>query len=120
MPNPRDGRDGRDGLDGENGRHGKDGRSAYEVALSRGFKGDAEQWLGSLVGPKGRQGERGKDGINGKDGMSPSVRKMPSRWSFEIVRDDADRIASVLTDGWRFDVLRDDFGQIAEVLASAS
>lgn len=51
--------DGRDGVDGLNG---LDGRSAYEVAVSDGFKGSQQEWLESL---QGRDGVDGKDGIDG-------------------------------------------------------
>lgn len=35
---------------------GKDGKSAYEVALANGFKGTEQEWLDSLVGPPGADG----------------------------------------------------------------
>lgn len=38
-----------------------DGASAYDIALREGFKGTRAQWLESLRGPPGRQGERGRD-----------------------------------------------------------
>ena len=38
------------------------GESAYEVAVSNGFKGTEEEWLASL------KGETGANGINGEDG----------------------------------------------------
>lgn len=36
------------------------GKSAYEVAVMNGFEGTEEEWLASLVGPQGIQGEPGK------------------------------------------------------------
>ena len=45
--------------------YGKDGKSAYEVALANGFKGNETEWLNSL------HGKDGKDGANGKDGYTP-------------------------------------------------
>jgi hypothetical protein len=41
---------------------GSDGKSAYEIAVDRGFAGTEEEWLVSLVGPKGDKGEPGQDG----------------------------------------------------------
>lgn len=39
------------------GPKGDDGRSAYEVAVDNGFVGTEEEWLASLVGPKGDKGD---------------------------------------------------------------
>lgn len=47
------------------GAKGEDGLSAYEIAVKDGYVGTEEEWLLSLVGPKG------KDGIDGKDGYTP-------------------------------------------------
>ena len=60
----KDGINGKDGADGRNGTDGKDGEnglSAYEIALKNGFVGTESEWLSSL---------KGKDGI---DGNSPEV-----------------------------------------------
>jgi hypothetical protein len=84
---------------GPTGATGADGRSAYQVAVARGFVGSETQWLASLkgatgnngrdgatgsvgpVGPigpigpiglpgiAGKDGARGLDGLNGKDGV---------------------------------------------------
>jgi hypothetical protein len=40
-------------LPGVPGQRGPKGNSAYEVAVSNGFTGTEEEWLASLVGPKG-------------------------------------------------------------------
>ncbi|MDH2177882.1 YadA-like family protein [Stenotrophomonas sp. GD03654] len=63
-PPGQDGKDGIgiDGRDGVDGLNGLDGRSAYEVAVSDGFKGSQQEWLESL---HGRDGVDGKDGIDG-------------------------------------------------------
>lgn len=37
---------------------------AYSLAVKHGFSGTEEEWLASLVGPKGNDGERGADGSN--------------------------------------------------------
>ncbi|MFD9146197.1 hypothetical protein ACFWDF_02840, partial [Streptomyces diastaticus] len=41
------------------------GDSAYEVAVAEGFEGTVEQWLATLVGPRGEQGDRGETGAPG-------------------------------------------------------
>ena len=67
----KDGRDGKDGINGQNGKDGKDGmngKSAYELAVEKGYTGTIEEWLLSLVGEAGENGKDGKDGINGQDG----------------------------------------------------
>lgn len=42
---------------------GRDGKSAYEVAVDAGFVGTVEEWLASLVGPKGNTGATPEIGI---------------------------------------------------------
>jgi hypothetical protein len=53
---------------GEPGPPGADGASAYEVAVENGFVGTVEQWLASLVGPKGDKGDKGDTGDTGPAG----------------------------------------------------
>ena len=36
---------------------GKDGESAYQIALNNGFRGTEEEWLASLKGEKGEDGD---------------------------------------------------------------
>lgn len=38
------------------------GKSAYEVAVDEGFSGDEQEWLDSLIGPKGDKGDKGEPG----------------------------------------------------------
>jgi hypothetical protein len=38
-------------------KHGRDGRSAYDIAVSEGFKGTEADWLKSLRGPPGKDGK---------------------------------------------------------------
>lgn len=55
------------------GKDGADGKSAYEIAVDGGFTGTESEWLSSLVGPKGDQGDQGlpgSDGLPGEDGKS--------------------------------------------------
>lgn len=66
----------------------EDGKSAYEIALDKGFKGNELEWLLSLKGEKGEKGEKGDQGEkgdkgdkgdNGKDGalIYPSMQLDP-------------------------------------------
>lgn len=57
----KDGADGINGKDGADGKNGADGLSAYEIAVQHGFVGTESEWLASL---------KGKDGA---DGNSPEV-----------------------------------------------
>lgn len=42
--------------------------SAYAIAKKHGFGGTEEEWLASLVGPKGDTGPRGPQGVQGEKG----------------------------------------------------
>jgi hypothetical protein len=53
---------------GPPGKDGKDGKSAYQIALDNGFEGTEEEWLLSLTGPQGEQGETGPKGDTGEQG----------------------------------------------------
>ena len=50
------------------GPKGDDGKSAYEIAVEKGFIGTEEEWLSSLVGPQGEQGPQGPAGPQGEQG----------------------------------------------------
>lgn len=52
---------------GAAGKDGADGKSAYQVAVDNGFVGTEVEWLISL---KGKDGIDGQDGIDGLDGKS--------------------------------------------------
>lgn len=52
------------------GPQGIPGKSAYLTAIDNGFVGSEEQWLASLVGPKGDAGEAGPQGIQGPTGAT--------------------------------------------------
>jgi len=56
------------GGSGGTGADGADGKSAYQLAVDNGFSGTVTQWLASLVGPKGDQGEQGPKGDQGEQG----------------------------------------------------
>ncbi|NME21812.1 collagen-like protein [Lactobacillus reuteri] len=67
-PAGKSGVDGKPGKDGSDGKPGADGKSAYELAVTQGFKGDLTSWLESLRGPQGEQGEQGPAGKDGERG----------------------------------------------------
>lgn len=46
------------------------GKSAYEIAVDKGFKGSEDEWLASLQGEDGKDGQNGVDGKDGKNGIS--------------------------------------------------
>lgn len=50
------------------GKDGIDGKSAYELAVENGFKGDLNEWLESLKGIQGEQGPKGDKGNVGPQG----------------------------------------------------
>lgn len=62
------GASGRDGRDGRDGTNGANGLSAYQVAVQNGFVGTQQQWLASITGVKGD---------NGDDGWSPVLALEP-------------------------------------------
>lgn len=45
------------------------GLSAYEIAVEKGYEGTEEEWLMSLKGQDGIQGERGIQGEKGEQGL---------------------------------------------------
>lgn len=51
------------------GQPGADGKSAYELAVANGFSGTEAEWLASLKGPAGNDGQTGKDGKPGSTGQ---------------------------------------------------
>lgn len=55
---------------GPAGPKGDKGDSAYQVAVSNGFKGTEQEWLTSLKGPKGDRGEPGVAGPQGPAGAT--------------------------------------------------
>lgn len=47
---------------------GSNGKSAYELAVENEYSGTIEEWLESLNGTNGKDGSDGSDGEDGKDG----------------------------------------------------
>ena len=61
----------KDTVEGAGAIKGKDGKSAYQIAVEKGFVGTEEEWLASLQGeegPEGPQGEKGDKGDKGDPG----------------------------------------------------
>ena len=50
------------------GEKGEDGKSAYQIAVEKGFTGDETAWLASLKGAKGDKGNTGPQGPQGPTG----------------------------------------------------
>lgn len=57
------------GVNVSTGGTGVDGKSAYQIAIKHGFVGTEQEWLASLVGPKGDHGEQGPIGPQGQPGL---------------------------------------------------
>ena len=68
--NGKDGKDGKDGDEGKEGKAGAAGKSAYDLAVEKGYKGTLDEWLASLKGEKGNDGENGKPGNDGAPGAN--------------------------------------------------
>ena len=56
-----------------NGLKGEDGKSAFEIAQANGFEGTEAEWLESLRGEQGPQGEVGPQGPAGEQGPQGEV-----------------------------------------------
>ena len=56
------------GSGGGSGVAGADGKSAFEIAVEHGFKGNEAAWLESLKGAQGEQGPAGEKGEKGDQG----------------------------------------------------
>ena len=55
------------------GESGGDGKSAFELAILNGFVGSEAQWLASLKGDRGLQGDKGDPGPEGKSAYEVAV-----------------------------------------------
>ena len=56
------------GEQGERGYRGTAGKSAYELAVENGFKGNLQDWLDSLKGGNGVNDADGSEGLTGPEG----------------------------------------------------
>lgn len=57
----------------QEGKDGADGKSAYEIAVANGYSGTETEWLESLHGADGKDGNDGKNGADGADGKSAYI-----------------------------------------------
>ncbi|MEC2307594.1 hypothetical protein [Bacillus atrophaeus] len=51
------------------------GKSAYDIAVDKGFTGTVEEWLASLKGEKGDKGSTGATGATGSKGATGAAGK---------------------------------------------
>lgn len=51
------------GQQGAPGSNGADGKSAYEIAVEKGYTGTEDEWVAALAGDKGDKGDSGADGV---------------------------------------------------------
>lgn len=85
----RDGMNGSDGIDGQPGKDGRDGadgtngKSAFEIAVEKGFIGTETDWLESLKGKDGAVGPQGEQGPPGKDGVTPDMSEYSTKSDYE-------------------------------------
>ncbi len=115
------GREGRSikGDKGDKGDKADPGPSAYEVARANGFIGTQAAWLDSL---RGRPGDPGK---KGDPGLPAALPPKPKKWTGEVFRDDADKLASAVITAdtgstWRASFQRNGMdGQIDEFVLIA-
>ena len=59
--------------DGAAGLAGANGKSAYELAVEKGYTGTLDEWLASLKGANGTNGINGTNGTNGKSAYELAV-----------------------------------------------
>ena len=79
------------------GENGIDGKSAYQLAVEKGFVGTEAEWVASLkgeTGPIGPQGEIGPQGLKGETGATgPQGIQGPKGDSYQITEADYAAIA---------------------------
>lgn len=52
---------------------GPQGKDAFDVAVDNGYTGTVDEWLKTLVGPKGDKGDTGKQGPKGDPGTGVKI-----------------------------------------------
>ena len=77
------------------GENGIDGKSAYQLAVEKGFVGTEAEWVASLkgetgpIGPRGIQGEVGPQGLKGETGATgPQGIQGPKGDNYQITEAD--------------------------------
>ena len=86
------------------GENGIDGKSAYQLAVEKGFVGTEAEWVASLkgetgpIGPQGVQGEIGPQGLKGETGATgPQGIQGPKGDSYQITESDYAAIAGMIS-----------------------
>lgn len=101
------------------GENGIDGKSAYQLAVDKGFVGTEAEWIASLkgetgpIGPQGIQGKTGPQGIQGKTGaIGPQG---PKGDNYQITEADYTAIARMVTVPSKTSELTNDSNFITDV-----
>lgn len=101
------------------GENGVDGKSAYQLAVEKGFTGTLDEWIVSLkgeTGPIGIQGEIGPQGLKGETGATgPQGIQGPKGDSYQITESDYAAIAGMVSVPSKTSELTNDSNFITEV-----
>ena len=101
------------------GENGIDGKSAYQLAVEKGFVGTEAEWVASLkgeTGPIGPQGEIGPQGIQGETGATgPQGIQGPKGDNYQITEADYAAIAGMVSVPSKTSELTNDSNFITEV-----
>ena len=101
------------------GENGIDGKSAYQLAVEKGFVGTEAEWVASLkgeTGPIGPQGEIGPQGLKGETGATgPQGIQGPKGDNYQITDADYAAIAGMVTVPSKTSELTNDSNFITEV-----
>ena len=101
------------------GENGIDGKSAYQLAVEKGFVGTEAEWIASLkgeTGPIGPQGEIGPQGLKGETGATgPQGIQGPKGDNYQITEADYAAIAGMVSVPSKTSELTNDSNFITEV-----
>ena len=101
------------------GENGIDGKSAYQLAVEKGFVGTEAEWVASLkgeTGPMGPQGEIGPQGLKGETGATgPQGIQGPKGDNYQITEADYAAIAGMVSVPSKTSELTNDSNFITEV-----
>ena len=101
------------------GENGIDGKSAYQLAVEKGFVGTEAEWIASLkgetgpIGPQGIQGKTGPQGVQGKTGATGP--QGPKGDNYQITDADYAAIAGMVTVPSKTSELTNDSNFITDV-----
>ena len=104
------------------GENGIDGKSAYQLAVEKGFVGTETEWIASLkgetgpMGPQGIQGKIGPQGLKGETGATgPQGIQGPKGDNYQITEADYAAIAGMVSVPSKTSELTNDSNFITEV-----